>query len=153
MSSITAQLIDFHKKETWHKDALSDSELEHYFDVLLKKERILMVMDKELVLGYVESWRINFEQLGRILCGERFCAESEDVQTGAIAYVANTHVLPQYRNFGVVSSLKNQFIKQNFTCKYFVGEARRKKHQPFKCFNRSEIIEKYLKEGVQSGLD
>lgn len=143
---IVEQLIDFHHRESWHKNGISDDVLRVYFKSVLSKGRILLCMDGERILGYCESWRINFEQLGRILCGAVFCADGENINDGNIAYVANAHILPEYQDGWVYKFLKDAFLKQNYACEYFVGEARRKKHQPFKCFKRRELIKNYLEE-------
>jgi len=147
--NVIEQLIAFHRKEKWHQKELSDADLTLYFESVLRKGRLLLCQDSNgNVLGYCESWRITFEQLGRILCGESFSAVHENINDGNIAYVANAHIAQEHRDSWVYKYLRSQFFKQNFMCTHFVGEARRKKSEPFKCFKRSEFISKYMKEEV-----
>lgn len=132
-----------HRKEWWQDPSMSDEILASYFDNLIKSGNIILYIENDIVVGYVEFWRINFEQLGRILCGAKFLAESEDITNGSIAYLANVHVIEEHRLKEPIKILKESFFKRNFHCDYFVGEARRKKHQPFKCFSRKEFLKKY----------
>lgn len=146
MIGIIEQLIQFHRSEKWHSSHKTDEELKEYFEIVLRKRRVLMTFEGEKMLGYCESWRINFEQFGRKICHEPIFVDSEDIETGLIAYVANVHILPEHRDGWVYKDLRNQFIKQNFMCQFFVGEATRKKHSPVKVFNRSEMLNKLKKD-------
>jgi len=128
------QLINIYlEKENWHEYKLPREEAEKYFKRLIGKGRILWVTDNKRIVGYVESWRINYEQFGRIICKETFSAYTEDVETGNIAYVANTWIHPDYR-WEVYKILRNKFFNQNKDCEYFVGDARRKRTGLIKVF-------------------
>src|SRR6266705_2313492 len=125
---IIQQLVEIYQRfEWWHKERLTKEQAEKYHEILLSKNRIILCIHDSVVLGYVESWRVNFEQLGRLICHERFCAETEDFETGPICYVANTFIRPEWRDTYVYKYLRSEFFRQNFSCSYFVGEALRKK--------------------------
>ena len=141
------ELIKFHRLEKWHEREQSDEELRAYFSIVVAKDRIRFVDDGVKMLGYVESWRITFEQFGRKICHEPILVDKEDIEHGPIAYVANTHILEGYRFGDVYKRLVELFTKQNFSAKYFVGEATRKKHSPVKVFNRKDFLNK-IKEGA-----
>lgn len=147
--NLVDQLVEiYYAEEWWQKDKLTHQAAYYYHDTLLnKKNRIVPFLCNDVVLGYVESWRINFEQFGRLVCHAPFNAPEEDVETGNIAYVANVWVRKQERRGEVIRFLKDEFVKQNFMCEYFCGEAIRKKTGLIKVFNRSKIGE--LIHGIQ----
>lgn len=152
MESILDQLVYFY----YHHDLfqpeprLPEYEIRNTWQNILNKERVLYTLNEEgKILGYVESWRINYAQLGWILCNNPFDVALHDIVSGNICYVANTTILPEYRFTHVVRDLKTRFFEQNKECEFFVGEARRKKHQPFKVFRRHEFFDKYISRYVQ----
>ena len=126
--------------------SLSDSRVKEQIQVLLDKGRILAVTDREdgSLLGYVESWRINYEQFGRIICQQPFNVLLEDINNGTICYLSNITIHPDHRRSTVINTLKDKFFLQNNMCEYFVGEAKRKKTQPLKVFTRQEYYMKYM---------
>lgn len=139
--TLAEQLTEVYLKyETWHKEKISKEEADKYHARLLSTGNIITVEKEGQLLGYVEFWRLSYEQFGRIIAGEPFSAYCEDVQSGHIAYVANTYILPEYRRGGVYRMLRDRFFEANKHCTHFVGEARRKKSAPVKVFKRSEVI-------------
>jgi len=129
---------------------LTTDQIREYFHVALKKDRIISLRHDKL-LGYGEVWRINYEQFGRILCNEPLHIGAEDIETGNIAYVKNVIIHPDFRGDKTVRQfLVSEFFKKNFACDYFVGEARRKKHQPVKVFTRQDAYKKWIHEGKVS---
>ena len=128
--------------ETWHKKKLDEANATDYFTVLLERGNIITISQDNLLLGYVEFWRLNYGQFGRIVCCEEFSAIQEDVQTGNIAYVANTFIRKEYRKGEVYKMLRDRFFEANKACDYFVGEARRKKVGLIKVFKRDKILER-----------
>lgn len=145
----------YFEHEWWQKEKLSEEEATDYHDCLLQKGRIVPLLLGSELVGYVESWRINFEQFGRLLCHEPFSAMWEDVQTGKICYLANIWIRKDHRNSWAIKMLRSKFFMQNFACDYFVGEALRKKTQPVKVFKRQEAFSKWAapveKEVVLNG--
>jgi hypothetical protein len=138
----------YYNEEYWHTSKLSEEEATKYHSKLLDKGNILLCQELGVVLGYVEVWRINFEQFGRLICKEKFSAYLEDVSKGNIAYVANVWVDPKFRNSSVIKTLKLLFFKHNYMCEYFVGEALRKSTQPIKVFKKDSLSSKLFKEGL-----
>lgn len=137
---IVDQLTEIYlHEETWHKSKLNKEEADNYHATLLQQGNIITVSENDLLCGYVEFWRLNFEQFGRIICGEPFSALHENVSNGQIAYVANTFIHKQYRHGEVYRMLRDRFFEANKLCTHFVGEARRKKTAPLKIFKRGEI--------------
>jgi enolase len=141
--TIQQQLTDIYlNKETWHEKKLSYEESIKYHEHLLESGNIIVVRDGDRVIGYVEFWRLTYEQFGRVICGEPLSAMHEDVQTGQIAYLANVFIEKDYRNGGVYKMMKKRFFEANTLCTHFVGEARRKPCAPVKVFKRNQVPER-----------
>lgn len=139
---LAKQLTDIYlNHETWHTTKLDEASANSYHQQLLDSGNIITISDGDTLIGYVEYWRISYEQFGRLICGEPFSAVHEDVQTGQIAYVANTFVLPEYRKTEVYKRLRDRFFEANKLCTHFVGEARRKRSAPVKVFKRDRFKE------------
>lgn len=150
VENIVKQLVDiYYREENWHSFKMESLEAIEYHRILLDKGRIIFYMLDDTVLGYCESWRIDYAQLGRLLCKQSFDASKEDVQNGSICYVANVWIDKEYRgewqNAPIIKAMTYEFFKDNFDADFFCGEAFRKKHQPFKIYKRTDFIEKYLK--------
>lgn len=140
LSNIIEQLTNiYYTQEWWQKNKLPFEEAVKYHARLFEKGRIIVYEEEGKVLGYVESWRINYEQFGRIICHNGFSAYLENVNDGNICYVANCWIHPEWRGGNVYKALRLKFFQQNHTCDYFVGEALRKKTQPVKVFKRTDI--------------
>ena len=150
MTTITQLTNIYLNKEWWVKeeDKLPISVANSYYDKLLNQGNILICEFKGQVLGYVEVWKINFEQFGRIVCHSKFCADGEDILNGNIGYVANVWIDEPYRRSWVTKDLILKFYKFTHDCEYFVGMATRKRTQPIKVFKKSELSSKLFKEGI-----
>ena len=136
LSSEREELIDqltrfCHDFDLIQSPELSEDQFKATLQVLLDKNRILTSVDENgRLLGYSESWKINEEQLGRIILGKRFDVGVEDIETGNIAFFTNAAIHPDYRKTSVIRELRNKFLEQNWDCEYFVGRGRRKRHSP-----------------------
>ena len=148
---LAEQLAEFyHKYDPVHEeDNLERSS--RLFQILLDKNRIITCFgpDGELI-GYVESWRIDYQQLGYLIChaGYPINFDNWDIENGNICYLTNIIIHPDYRFKYVIQYLKLEFMRQNYSCDYFIGQAYRKKHQPLKVFTRQKFYDKYA--GVES---
>lgn len=138
--SLIEQLVHIYlDKETTHEKKLSAIESWKYFDKLLSQGSIITVSDGDTLLGYLEVWRLSFEQFGRIICHEPFSAVHEDICTGQIAYVGDVYILESHRNSNVTKMLRDRFFELSQECTHFVGEAKRKRSSPVKVFKRENI--------------
>ena len=131
-------LAEFCRK---HDLVQTKDNLEYALSIALSKGRIITCEFDGKLLGYVESWRISFEQFGRLICKAGFPLDKEDIEHGNICYLANTAIDPAYRSSFVKKYLKDKFFEQNSDAEYFVGEALRKKHQPVKVFKNRKLRE------------
>ena len=134
IKSILDQLWEFYQEEKYHKNRIDKVEADKYHDKLIRTGNILTVSEGNILCGYVEIWRLNYEQLGRIICGEWFSAYLEDVQHGNIAWVGNTYIRPEYRKGEVYNMLKDRFREVTKDCRYYSGRAQRKSAWMIKMF-------------------
>lgn len=143
---LVEQLLDiYYKGEWWHKTFLPPEEARKYFTHLLDKGNIIIYEINGKILGYVEFWRINYEQFGRIICGEEFSAYLEEVtNNGPICYLSNIWINPDFRNGSVLKLLRGMFFFANQNMDYFVGQSKTKKSEPIKVLRRPEFMSKYL---------
>lgn len=140
------------EEEHWHGNKLSEADAARYFETLIAKDRLIVHLEEGNIAGYVEWWRINFEQFGRLICHEPFFIELEDIETGPICYVANIWIDPKWRRSHVLGCLKEGFFRENESAKFFVGEALRKKTQPVKVFKMQESFKRWARpQGVAHG--
>ena len=144
MVLIVDQLIEIYLKyENWHTTKLDKEEARKYFNKLIETGNILYHEEEGEVLGYVEVWKLNYEQWGRVVCHAPLSAYLEDVSKGHIAYVANVYIKPEHRRSKVAKILKMRFFKATINCRYFVGHALTKKSQPIKVLTRNAMLKKY----------
>ena len=145
IDSVLDQLTRIHYEyENWHDKNQPKSEVKQYISKVIKKGRLLVYVSQGEVLGYVESWRLDYDQWGKIVCHESFSPCDQEVNFGPIAYVANVWIHPDHRRSNVFKMLYIGFMQQNWNAKYFVGVALRKKTQPIKVLTKKDVYDKYM---------
>jgi len=122
-------------EEDWHDEKLSKPEAIRYHKRLIEKGSIIQCTCGKRLVGYIEVWKVNFEQFGRLVCNTPFSAVEEDVENGNIGWVGNIWVEPEYRHKGVFKAMRKEFIKMCKTCDYYAGRALTKDGK-VKLFNR-----------------
>jgi len=128
---------------------MDDYAIDQYHSYMIGKDAISMVIENGRLLGYVAYYRINFEQLGRLVCQLPFNALAEDIVSGNILYLIDISIDPEYRGTHVIKELKQMFFSKNADCDFFIGHAiYKKRSQPIRVFKKTEIMNKYLKEAV-----
>jgi len=143
---LIAELVRLYiDKLTHHKTKLSEEEALRYYTYVTSRGCIYTYVQGGNILGFVETWRLSFEQFGRLICVAPFNIYDEDITTGPLCYVADTWIDPKHRNTEVVKNLKEQFFQRNIDAEFFCGEALRKKTQPVKVFKKQEAYEKWAK--------
>ena len=139
----------YYKYDKFQTSGLSHEHITNYHAYMLENNRLDYYIENGELLGYVESWKINFEQWGRLVCHAPFNPLQENIGSGDIAYVANVTIKPEYRKDVIAKYLRNKFFIRNFDCEYFVGEANRKKTGLIKVFtkkNAMQFINRSLEE-------
>lgn len=131
--------------ENWHKKKLPEAQANAYHERLLMQGNIITYVNDGILLGYIETWRINTEQLGRIIIGEPIATDTEDILTGPIAYINNMFILADHRNGKVFDLLASMFLAKNHDATHFVA-CRQGKHQtPVQVYSKSDLIKLYTK--------
>lgn len=132
--TLIEQLTNIYEtKETWHKNKLSKEEANIYHERLLMQGNIITIVEDDILKGYIEIWKINYEQLGRLMCGETIFAFDENITDGIIAYVNNGWISPDYQNTKMAKKLEDSFKDRFKDCK-FIARKRHKYNEAFKVY-------------------
>ena len=143
----------YHKYDTFHVG--ENMERSHMmFQKLLDHNRIITSLDHNgEIIGFVESWRLDYKQFGWVICHPEYPnIDMWDLNGGNICYLANVAIHPDYRFSYVYQYLKTEFFRQNYACEFFTGQAYRKRHQPLKVFTRQEFYDRYAKDESKEGV-
>lgn len=151
MSLLNDLRLFYHAYDLNQSRQLSDEALDKYHERLLKDNRLIYELDGNgNLLGYAESWRVNTEQIGRILFAERFDIHEEDISSGAICYVANVTIHPDYRSAGLLQIFKSELFRQNFMCSHICGNANHGRAKAFKIFTKKEYWSHLERKVIQN---
>jgi ribosomal protein S18 acetylase RimI-like enzyme len=120
---IVKQLVDLYCNcEYDTRGTLTELEAMRYYSKMLGHGRIQMIMEEMNMVGFIESWRLDMEQLGRVVCWTRFSALEEDVTEGPVAHISDIWVRPDKRGQGVTEKLIDMFKQANHDADYFVSQ-------------------------------
>ncbi len=143
MSSVIEQLkYIYNNYEKWDTIKLVGDELNEYFERQLINGNILTYVKDGELRGYLNFWCINNEQLGRLMCGITL-AHNENLLDGNIALISRMWVNPEDRNGEAFSMLAAMFLSRNKQCTHYAAFQQHKKHKPFQCYTREEIIKHF----------
>lgn len=144
------QLVNFYYNvDSFQERYMPEDRVRRIYEILLNRNRLHLFTDATGVLnGYGESFRLTYEQFGRVVCGYNLYdkLEDEDIEHGPIAILMNVCILPEWRKSNVIKILRNDFFSRNFSAKYFTGHAKRKKHSPWKMFTKQEAYNKWANQ-------
>jgi hypothetical protein len=147
------KLVKFYRAHCIPGSALSDDALCAYFIALDHRKNLIVELDLEQeIIGFIELWRINYEQLGRIMVHGLIDAREENTTDGELCFLANLAIHPSHYRGPVADLLRRRFFKENYTCSFFCGDSRRRAHHhTFNIYPRTEIMSKYLTLEVAHG--
>ena len=143
VNELTRVYLNEYKQED--KGKVSQEQQRKYFSYVLEQHRIHTYGTHDNLLGYLESWRLDFQQWGRLVCSAPFNIYEEDITKGEVCYLPNIWIHPDYRRSSIFKQFKRDFFRSNLDAEYFVGKALRKKTQPIKVFKKQEAYEKWAK--------
>ena len=129
----------YRNNQPWQEFYMPKEDALQYFDAMIKRGNIISIVDNGILLGYVEFWRINFEQFGRLIAKAPFFTLEEDTEHGKLCFIANIWIKPDFRRGMVFKTMEVLFFKMNNTCEYYCGTAWRKKTRPVKVFQRNAL--------------
>ena len=142
MSSIIEQLNNIYYKYRKVTIILPVDELTSYHERHLMNGNIITYIVNGELLGYIESWKISYEQLGRICCNLTL-AHEEDLISGNICLITFMYITPDMRNAEVFLNLGKTLIDRNKNCTHFVAMQFPKKHKQIQVYSREEILKHY----------
>lgn len=133
----------YYREENWHLNRLSKEEANLYHRTLLNMGNIFTYVANDELLGYVEFWRIDREQLSRLVLNETVYALQEDISNGEIAYINNMWITPTQRNGHVFNILSQLFLENNKDATHFITFRGTKHNKPMQVYKRDELIKLY----------
>lgn len=141
--------IVYNNYELWHKDKLSKEESEKYFEKLIIQGNILTYVVKDKLIGYLEYYRINYEQFGRICCNWTL-THDEDILNGNISLINRMWINENYRNGEAFDMLTAMYLTKNKDAEFFTTIQRHKHHKPLQVYSKEDVF-KYYKKGELYG--
>lgn len=131
----------YNKYENWHINRLNEKDFTESTTRLINSGNLFYVTEKDVITGYVECFRVNYEQLGRLVCKESFYVYDENITDGKVAYINNMWSW----NVETTDYLTMIFIEKFGNCHYLA--LHRKHGLPFRVYPMSRIV-KINKIGV-----
>jgi hypothetical protein len=135
---IIDQLFDIYKQESWHKTRMNYEDFTNYTEILIDRKNTFWVEIDGQVVGYMELLKINFEQLGRLVCDEPFYVDLEDTTSGNIAWVQSFWIDARFRNGEVIRKMKEPYYERISTCDYITGK--NNKHEIVKVYKTHRLV-------------
>jgi len=126
--------------------ALTDLEAKRYYSQMLAHGRLHLYTDRGYVIGLIESWRLDYEQLGRVICWHEFNALEEDVTVGPVAYISDIWVRPESRGTGKTKILIEMFKQANSDAEYYVSHRANHKVKYYRVYDKCTGYKHKLKE-------
>ncbi len=133
---ITEQLVQIYKDEVRPYGTLTELEARRYYNKMVAHGRIHLYMDSSYIAGFIESWRLDYEQLGRVVCWSDFNALEEDVTNGDIAYISDIWIRDYKRGTGVTKILIDMFKNANRDAEYYVSRRHKNKVKYIRVYDK-----------------
>lgn len=118
-----------------------DEALAYYERLLMNGNVITYVKDGEL-LGYIEFWRLDFSQWGRI-CANMTLAHEENLTEGPVCLIVSMWIKQDLRNGETFLFLGRSFLEHNKDAEHFAAQQVQKKHKPLQVYSREEVLKHY----------
>ena len=135
----------YYEEETWIENKVSMEEIGKYHKIALERGNIFYAVKDENIVGYCETWRIDFDQLGKIVCNVKMDIDTEDTVSGNIAFVCNVWIHRDFRKKNVIKLMRDKWYMDNSHCDYYCGHAQRKKVGLYKCFTKDKLVSNLFK--------
>jgi len=124
---------------------LDETEAKKYFTRLLMNGNIITYVKDGELLGFVEFWRINNEQFGR-LCRNHTLSHDEDLLSGDLCLITRMYIVPDLRNAETFLFLGRALLERNKDAVDYAAMQMHKKHKPLQCYSREQILKHYRME-------
>lgn len=121
---------------------LSHDEALAYFERMIMRGNVITyIVDGELQ-GYIEFWRIDYTQFGRICCNWTL-ANDEDLNSGNICLISGMWIKQNLRNGETFLHLGRTFLEKNKDATHFVALQAHKNHKPLQIYTREQVLIHY----------
>lgn len=135
IKALVWDLIQFCHENEGHQEIIN-YELCNYLVNIIVKDRILIEWDARGIAGFMEYFRLDETQFGRIVLGDVFNIIEEDITEGPIAYMANVCVRHDLRGAETFKKLQRRFFSENADARYITGTKNGKRYKPIAVFKR-----------------
>lgn len=143
------QIIEIYQSPEfwWVTEHTPKDNLRSYIWQLIERGNLFWAVENGIVVGICETWKIDFNTLGKMVCKIDMPIEKIDTMNGNIAFVVNVWIDMDKRNGRVFKTMRNEWYKRFHGCEYFVGHAQRKTVGMYKTFKVSELGSSLFKTG------
>lgn len=145
LSLITEQLCTIYESQEWNKCLPTRPMMRAYVSELINRKNVFWCLDKDRVVGFCETWKITYEQLGRMVCNEEMVLDDENTTDGYISYVFNVWIDEKYRKGEVYRMMRNRWYELYGGTEFYCGHAKRKHTGLYKVFKVSDLKSKLFK--------
>ena len=132
----------YQTEELWHEIRLPEQDFKGVKQYLIDKGLLWVEVHNGIVVGYMEVWKLQYAQWGRISCGELLYTYDEDLVSGNIAYIANLWISEAHRGsnndgFTLIDDMQDKFVSIFGSCKYVA--LKRKHGLPYRVYPMKRI--------------
>ena len=148
-SNPVEQIIDIYQSPEfwWVTERTPKDNLRSYLFQLIERGNLFWAVDGEKVVGVCETWKIDFQLLGKLVCKIDEPIEYINTTDGNIAFVVNVWIDKECRKGKVFGAMRNEWYRRFHECEYYVGHAQRKTAGLYKAFKVSELRSSLFKSG------
>jgi hypothetical protein len=141
--TITKRLVEIYNEITLPSQyKLEGQEALDYFERLLMNGNIITyIVDGELQ-GFLEFWRLSYDQWGRI-CSNLTLTHEEDLLDGPVCLISRMWIKPDLRNGETFLYLGRTFLERNKDTVHFAAMQEHKKHKPLQIYTREQVLKHY----------
>ncbi len=106
----------YYKKEDWHDTRLTHKQAAIYFSRAIATKNIVFEQVDGKIVGYLEIWRLDKDQLARIINDDNIDVLNENLTRGEFVFVNNMYVDEQYRGRSIARRIKR--VMENINANY-----------------------------------
>ena len=135
--SIAEQLVEtYYSEEPWHHVRMHPDVAMEYHLSQLERGAIKVVTEMDVVLGYIQVFKITQEQVNRLLQHLPFNESTENITSGDIAFIHNLYIDKNFRGRTreTFKKLREIFFEYVKGCTSVVG-VEQKYRERIKLFN------------------
>lgn len=121
---------------------LSHEEALKYFERLMMNGNIITYVRDGELLGFIEYWKITYEQFGRLCCNLTL-THDDDLNNGNICLITRMYIVPDLRNAETFINLGRTLLENNKEITHYAAMQFQKKHKPIQVYTKEEVLRHY----------